>query len=104
MNEMSEKYAAEIADYVEIAHAKDPLLALPYNEYQMICQALHREAAFADAEQMDEEIVQYRLHEVYHLFHEWRIYAPGCCERSYDASNDELYLMAPYAQAQEKSK
>lgn len=104
MNEMSEKYAAEIADYVEIAHAKDPQLALPYNEYQMICQALHREAAFADAEQMDEEIVQYRLHEVYHLFHEWRIYAPGCCERSYDASNDELYLMAPYAQAHEMWK
>lgn len=104
MNEMSEKYASEIVDYVEIAHAKDPQLALPDEEYRMLCEALHREPAFDDAQQMDEEIVQYRLHEVYHLFHEWRIYAPGCCERSYDASNDELYLMAPYAQAHEMWK
>ena len=48
---------------------------------------------------MDEEVSQYRHQEVYHLFHEWSIYAPGCCERSYDAVHDVLYLMAPYADA-----
>lgn len=101
MNETSEKYASLIIDYVEIAYEKDPTLSLPLEQYRQLCQVLGRKAMIADGVQMEEEVHQYRLQEVWHLFHEWRLYAPGCCERSYDAVHDELYLMAPYADAEQ---
>lgn len=99
MNERSEKYASMIVDYIEIAYAKDPAISLPLQPYHELCTLLGREETIAEGVWMEEEISQYRHQEVYHLFHEWSIYAPGCCERSYDAIHDELYLMAPYADA-----
>lgn len=100
MNEQSEKYASAIVDYIEIAYSKDPAITLPLQAYHELCQLLHREEQIQDGVMMDEEVSQYRLQEVYHLFHEWSIYAPGCCERSYDVIHDELYLMAPYENAE----
>ena len=99
MNEHSEKYASMIVDYIEAAYAKDPLLPLPVQPYHELCTLLGRDEAIGEGVMMDEEVSQYRHQEVYHLFHEWSIYAPGCCERSYDAVHDVLYLMAPYADA-----
>lgn len=99
MNEVSEKFASMIADYIEIAHQKDPSITLPLHAYHELCRLLGREEAVSEGVEMDEEISQYRHQEVYHLFHEWSLYALGCCERSYDPVHDELYLMAPYVDA-----
>lgn len=99
MNEQSEKYAQMIVDYIDIAYSLDPAISLPLQAYQELCEQLGRETTITDGVMMEEEITQYRQHEVYHLFHEWNIYAPGCCERSYDGVHDELYLMAPYEDA-----
>ncbi len=96
MNEQSEKYASAIIDYIEIAYQQDPLITLPLRAYHELCMVLGREEQIVDGVEMEEEVSQYRQNEVYHLFHEWSIYAPGCCERSYDLIHDELYLMAPY--------
>lgn len=96
MNEQSEKFSSSIVDFIEIAHQKDSSISLPLHAYHELCTQLGREACIEDGIEMDEEVCQYRQQEVYHIFHEWSIYAPGCCERSYDVIHDELYLMAPY--------
>lgn len=45
---------------------------------------------------MDREAIQYRTREVYHLFEDARVVAPGTAERSYDPSQQSVNLMAPY--------
>lgn len=40
MNEVSEKFASMIADYIEIAHQKDPSITLPLHAYHELCRLL----------------------------------------------------------------
>lgn len=96
MNEETEKTANEIADYLEIAHEKDPDLKLPVKEYTELVDLLDRENKLEDALPMDREAIQYRTREVYHLFEDARVVAPGTAERSYDPSQQSVNLMAPY--------
>lgn len=96
MNDETEKTANEIADYIEIAHEKDPDIALPLKEYRQLVQLLDREDKLKDAIAMDREAIQYRTREVYHLFEDARVVAPGTAERSYDPSLQSVNLMAPY--------
>lgn len=96
MNEETEKTANEIADYLEIAHEKDPDLKLPVKEYTELVDLLDRENKLKDALPMDREAIQYRTREVYHLFEDARVVAPGTAERSYDPSQQSVNLMAPY--------
>ncbi len=96
MNDETEKTANEIADYLEIAHEKDPDLAMPLKEYRELVHELDREDKLKDALAMDGEAIQYRTREVYHLFEDARVVAPGTAERSYDPSLQSVNLMAPY--------
>lgn len=96
MNDETEKIANEIADYIEIAYEKDHELALPVDEYRELVKLLNREDKLKDAIPMDREAIQYRTHEVYHLFEDARVVAPGTAERSYDPSLQSMNLMAPY--------
>jgi tetratricopeptide (TPR) repeat protein len=103
MNETTEKYANEIVDYLQIAHELDPKLPLPLDAYNQLCTLLNRENKLKDAINMDREATLYRTREVYHLFEDARIVAPGTAERSYDPVTQSMNLMAPYTEESEWS-
>ncbi|MCF0246597.1 MAG: hypothetical protein HUJ55_07210 [Ileibacterium sp.] len=103
MNDETEKVANEILDYLEIAHEKDPAMKLPKKEYEELAALLDREDKLKDAVGMDREAIQYRTREVYHLFDDARVAAPGTAERSYDPATQSVNLMAPYKEEGEWS-
>lgn len=96
MNDQTLKYANEICDYIEIAHHLDPTMTLPMVEYNKICDYLEREKKVSGISAMEQEVIQYRLQDVYHLFEDMKVVAPGTCERSYDPVSQSLCLMSPY--------
>ena len=103
MNDETEKVANEILDYLEIAHEKDQAMKLPKKEYEELAALLDREDKLKDAVGMDREAIQYRTREVYHLFDDARVAAPGTAERSYDPATQSVNLMAPYKEEGEWS-
>lgn len=103
MNEETEKTAEEICDDLEIAFRLDPTLPLPLKAYHQLIQLLNRENKLEGAIEMDREAVQYRTREVYHIFEDVRVIAPGTAERSYDPATQSVFLMAPYKDDQEWS-
>lgn len=96
MNDETVKTGNEICDYLEIAHEKDPQLPLPVKEYFLLVNLLGRENKLADALQMSGKAISYRDEEVYHLFSNCRICAPGHAERSFDPVTNSINLMSPY--------
>lgn len=96
MNDQTQKLANEICDYLEIAYEKDSNIPLPVKEYEALVFELGRENRLKNAVKMEQEAIQYRLKEVYHLFEDVKVVAPGTAERSYDAVNQTLNLMSPY--------
>ncbi len=103
MNEQTENVANEICDDLEIAFRLDPTLPLPLKAYRELTRQLDREDKLKGAVEMDSEAVQYRTREVYHLFEDARVVAPGTAERSYDPALQSVFLMAPYEDNQEWS-
>ena len=57
---------------------------------------LQREKLLNDAVPMEEEVIQYKTKEVYHLFQDAKVVADGASERSFDPVNNALCLMSPY--------
>ncbi len=100
MNDQTEKIADEICDDLEIAFRLDPTLPLPLKTYEELIQLLHRENKLKGAIEMDQEAIQYRTREVYHIFEDVRVVAPGTAERSYDPVTQSVFLMAPYTDNQ----
>ncbi|MDE5757785.1 MAG: hypothetical protein K2H85_04145 [Allobaculum sp.] len=100
MNDQTEKIADEICDDLEIAFRLDPTLPLPLKTYDELTKLLHRENKLKGAIEMDQEAVQYRTREVYHIFEDVRVVAPGTAERSYDPVTQSVFLMAPYTDDQ----
>lgn len=98
MNDETEKVSNEILDYLEIAHEKDPDLSLPVKQYAELAELMDRDNKLKDAPEMEKEAVQYRTREVYHLFEDARVVAPGTAERSYDPVTSSINLMAPYTE------
>lgn len=96
MNEETVKNAHIICDYFELAYKDDSSIPLPKKTYQYLCEMLDREDKLKDAIEMEEEVIQYRLKEVYHLFEDAKVVALGSCERSYDPVSQSLCLMSPY--------
>lgn len=103
MNDQTIKVANEICDYLEIAHEKDPALKLPVKAYFLLVNLLGREDKLKDAPRMEEDAIQYREREVYHLFADCKVVADGAAERSYDPVTNSINLMAPYKEAGEWS-
>lgn len=101
MNDQTEKIAEEICDDLEIAFHEDPTLPLPLDAYRQLIKLLNRENKLEGAVEMDREAVSYRTREVYHLFEDARVVAPGTAERSYDPATQSVFLMAPYKEDQE---
>lgn len=101
MNDQTEKNANEIMDYLEIAHKQDPDLPLPLDAYAALAAALHRDNLLTDAKPMEHGVIQYRSRDVYHLFEDARVLAPGTAERSYDPVTQSVNLMAPYREGEE---
>ncbi|MGM9947386.1 hypothetical protein [Floccifex sp.] len=98
MNEESIKYAKMICDCVEIAYEMDSLISLPIKEYQQICTILQRKSKIERGIQMEEEVMQYRMKEGYHLFDNVKVVCHGMAERSYDYVNQALCLSAPFVE------
>lgn len=96
MNDQTIKTGNEICDYLEIAHEKDPSLPLPVDQYFLLVNLLGREGKLKDAIKMPEAAIQYREREVYHLFADCKVVAPGAAERSFDPVTNSINLMAPY--------
>ncbi|WP_294730057.1 hypothetical protein [uncultured Faecalibaculum sp.] len=103
MNDATIKTANEICDYLEIAHEKDPELPLPVNTYFLLVNLLGREDRLKDCPRMKEPAVQYRQRDVYHLFADCQVVAPGAAERSFDPVTNSVNLMAPYKEEGEWS-
>lgn len=98
MNDETEKISNEIVDYLDIAHKMDPDLPLPLHQYEELVKILDRENKLKDAPAMPEEAAEYRTRDVYHLFEDARVVAPGTAERSYDPVTSSINLMAPYTE------
>lgn len=98
MNEKTIKDAHAICDLIELAHKADDSLTLPIHEYDILCSHLGRDNQLDDCPSMDEEVICYRENEVYHLFDDVKVFAPGTCERSFDPVSQSLILMSPYTQ------
>lgn len=96
MNDQTEKDANVICDYIELAFEKDSSISLPLREYRYLIERLNRENKLTKAQMMDEEVIQYRTKEVYHLFQDVKVVADGACERSFDPVMNSLCLMSPY--------
>ncbi len=103
MNDQTEKIADEICDDLEIAFRMDPTLPLPLKAYSKLIHLLGRENKLEGAIEMDREAVQYRTREVYHVFDDAKVVAPGTAERSYDPATQSVFLMAPYGENEEWS-
>lgn len=96
MNDATIKAGNEICDYLEIAHEKDPALPLPVKEYFLLVNLLGREDKLKDAVQMEKPAISYRDQEVWHLFSNCKVLAPGNAERSFDPVTNSINLMSPY--------
>ena len=96
MNENTIKHANDICEYIEAAYEKDTNVDLPLDAYADLCEKLGRENKLQNAKNMEQEAIQYRIKEVYHLFEDARVVASGAAERSYDPVNQALCLMSPY--------
>ena len=96
MNDQTQKHANTICDYIELAYKQDDSIPLPVNEYNYLCEMLQREKLLNDAVPMEEEVIQYKTKEVYHLFQDAKVVADGASERSFDPVNNALCLMSPY--------
>ena len=96
MNENTIKHANDICEYIEAAYEKDHTIDLPLDVYADLCEQLGRDNKLSDAKNMEQEAIQYRIKEVYHLFEDARVVASGAAERSYDPVNQALCLMSPY--------
>ena len=96
MNETTIKHANDICEYIEAAYEKDTNVDLPLDAYADLCEKLGRENKLQNAKNMEQEAIQYRIKEVYHLFEDARVVASGAAERSYDPVNQALCLMSPY--------
>ncbi|MGN1344725.1 MAG: hypothetical protein ACI4U3_09100, partial [Traorella sp.] len=73
-----------ICDALEIAHQKDASLALPVDEYQMLCKLLNRPIKIFDVEQYPNENVGYRKENVFYVYGNWFIYFEGKALQSFD--------------------
>ncbi len=96
MNDSTIKHANDICEYIEAAYQKDSTLSLPLEAYHDLCEKLDRENKITDGVSMEQEVIQYRTKEVYHLFDDARVVASGASERSYDPVNQAICLMSPY--------
>lgn len=96
MNESTQKYAETICDFIELAYDEDPTISLPVKEYIYLCSLLGRKNQLMTAKKMDEEVIQYKDGEVYHLFQDAKVVAHGASERSFDPVLNALCLMSPY--------
>lgn len=94
MNDHTHKMANMICDYIELAYKMDSSIPLPVKEYRFYIQLLQREDQLKDPVNMEQEVYQYRLMEVYHLFENVKVVALGSCERSYDPVTQSLCLMS----------
>lgn len=102
MNEMTEKQADTILDYLEIAHRLDPQLALPMKEYQQLCELRQRESRIHDAAPYDTSIpIGYRREIVHVRCGHWSIPVHGCAQENVDENTQTLYLTAPYRSMEE---
>lgn len=96
MTDITYRNANAICDYIELAHEEDANLRLPIKEYQLLCEYIDRTPKQLSCKQMEEEVFQYRLNEVYHLFENAKIVSSGLAQRSYDPISQSLCLMSPY--------
>ena len=96
MNDSTIKQGNAICEYIEAAYAKDSTIPLPLDVYTDLCSKLNRENKLESAVQMEQEAIQYKTTEVYHLFEDARIVASGAAERSVDPVTHALCLMSPY--------
>ncbi len=98
MDERTMKYADVICDYIELAYQWNPDIPLPVKAYQDLCSYLGRHNLLKSPIDMEEETIQYRKSEVYHLWEDLKIVAHGASQRSIDPVNEALCLSSPYQQ------
>ncbi len=96
MSDVTYRNANAICDYIELAHQEDNALRLPLKEYKALCEYIQRTPKDMNCKQMEEEVFQYRVKEVFHLFENARIVSSGLAQRSYDSISQSLCLMSPY--------
>ncbi len=97
MNEMTEKQADTILDYLEIAHRLDPHLALPMKEYVQLCEIRQREKRIHDAAELHfAQPIGYRRELVHVRFGHWSVPVSGYAQESVEENTQTLYLIAPY--------
>ena len=96
MNEKTDKSANMILDYIEAAYDKDDTIALPFDQYDLLCDTIQREKAhFHHPEPLLMEY-GYRKEVILYPFKNWYLPISGFSEVSYDATKETMHFMAPY--------
>ena len=96
MNEKTDKSANMILDYLEAAYEKDDTIALPFDQYDLLCDTIQRDKAKFHNREMLLSEYGYRKEIVFYPFKNWFIPVPGFSEMSYDATKETMHFMAPY--------
>lgn len=84
--------AKSICNALEKAHELDKELALPVDEYQLLCKVLNRPIQIFDVDQYPSGDIGYRKNHVFYVYGNWFIYFHGNAIQSYDGHTMTLEL------------
>lgn len=84
--------AKSICNALEKAHEFDRTLALPVDEYQLLCKHLKRPIQIFDVNQYPSGDIGYRKNHVFYVYGNWFIYFQGNAIQSFDGHTMTLEL------------
>ena len=84
--------AKSICNALEMAHQLDKTLALPVDEYQLLCKLLHRPIQIFDVDQYPSGDIGYRKHKIFYVYGNWFIYFDGLAIQTMDQNTMILDL------------
>lgn len=76
-SEKDQSIAQGICEALEKAHQMDANLALPVDEYQVLCKVLNRPISIKGVSQMDEKMIGYRKEKIWFIYGAWCILESG---------------------------
>lgn len=84
--------AKSICNALEKAHELDPTLALPVDEYQLLCKGLNRKNQILNVQQFPNKKIGYRRDDIFYVYGGWLFYFQGNALQSFDGHTMTLEI------------
>ena len=91
-DEKAKAIANSICNALELAHQLDNTLALPIDEYQLLCKLLNRKNQIFDIDQYPNTNIGYRKNKIFYVYGNWFIYFSGLAIQSMEGNTMILDL------------